>query len=440
MISIAIRPWPLRLILGLGLAAGLLVLGWQIISAGIGSSVMTYVQRAPDLAPEARIEGAGIAASWAPADPLVRYGAGGIYLAAASTEQNEARLNEALSELREAARLSPEDYRIWLALGRAFERAGDEKAARESLERATRLAPFHFDPHWALGNYLLRAGENDRAFAELRAALRSRPSALNLIFDYAWNAFGGDGMAIARALEPPDTIRAQFVSLLIPRGEVEDALSIWRAGNYHETASPQEVRIVTETLAANGHMAEAYAAWYDAKTTEHPEPDAGSLIGNGGFEREIALSSPPPFFAWLIRPQRGLTIGLDREVKQEGAYAFRAGFEIRENVDLVIAMQTVPVKSATPYRLSFAARWRELQSLSNPQVEVFDAGNQSRMSVSLPQFRNGESDWQYYALDFTTSAETEAVTLRIRRPSCNDPPCPLGGRIWLDDFKLMEKR
>jgi Flp pilus assembly protein TadD len=440
MTSISIRPWPLRLLLGLALAAGLITLTWQIISAGIGASVMTYVQRAGDLAPEARIEGADIAARWAPDDPLVRYGAGGVYLAAAATEQSPARFAQALAELRAAVKMSPEDYRVWLALGRALDREGSEKEAREALERAAKLAPSHFDPHWTLGNHLLRAGEREAAFAQFRAALASRPSALNLIFDYGWATFGGDGQAIFRVLQPPDSIRAQFASLLIARGKAAEALQIWRAGNYGSTASDPEVRIVTQTLIENGKMADAYSVWFGAQTTEHPAPDAGSLIANGGFESQVSLESAPPFLAWLIKPQRGLTFGLDREVKQEGAYAFRAGFDIRENVDLTIAVQTVPVKKSTPYQLSYTARTRNLENLSNPQIELFDAGNQSRLSVSVPPFRNGDSDWKYYTLDFTTSPETEAVTLRIRRPSCNDPPCPFGGRIWLDDFKLTEKR
>jgi hypothetical protein len=135
-----------------------------------------------------------------------------------------------------------------------------------------------------------------------------------------------------------------------------------------------------------------------------------------------------------------LTVLLDSKEHQEGAFSFRAGFDIRENVDLTIATQTVPVKMATTYLLIFAARTRELQSLSNPQVEVFDPANQSRLSVSLPPLRNGESDWKHYSLEFKTSPGTEAVTVRIRRPSCNDPPCPFVGRVWFDDFKLVEKR
>jgi hypothetical protein len=116
--------------------------------------------------------------------------------------------------------MSPEDLSHLAGSGRALDRSGEPARAREGFETATRLAPRHFDPHWAFGNHLLRVGDTARAFEEFRAALSSRPSALNLIFDYAWGTFKGDGKAIARALAPPDAIRSQFVSLLVSRDRV----------------------------------------------------------------------------------------------------------------------------------------------------------------------------------------------------------------------------
>jgi tetratricopeptide (TPR) repeat protein len=439
MRTIPLRPAPVRLIIGLILAGGIAFLSFQLIRDAVGSSIMTFLQRSAELAPDARLEGAQLAARWAPDDPSVRYGAGGIYLTSALTEQSETRLKDALNELQVASRMSPEDYRIYLALARALDRSGETARAREGFETATRLAPRHFDPHWAFGNHLLRVGDTARAFDEFRAALASRPSALSLIFDYAWLSFNGDGKAIARALAPPDTIRSQFVSLLVGRDRVADALEIWRAGGYDKSALPGDVKIVADALMRQDHLADAYAVWYSSSLTSHPSADSASLLANGSFEQQVSLDDATPFLTWRIGPQRGLTILLEKD-DHNGALSFRAGFDIRENVDMTIAAQTVPVKNSTAYVLSFDGRARELRSLSNPQVEIFDAGLQSRLSVSAPQFRNGDTDWTSNRLEFTTSPQTEAVTLRIRRPPCGDPPCPLVGRVWFDSFKLAEKR
>lgn len=439
MRTIPLGPAPIRLIIGLLLAAGIVFLNFQLIRNAVGSSIMTFLQRSADLAPDSRLEGAQLAARWAPDDPTVRYAAGGIYLNAAMTEQSEARLNEALNELQTASRMSPEDYRIWLALARGLDRSGSTVKAREAFETAARLAPRHFDPHWAFGNHLLRVGDPARAFEEFRAALASRPSALSLIFDYAWASFNGDGKAIARALAPPDTIRSQFVSLLVSRDRVADALEIWRADGYDRTALTGDVRIVAEALMRQDHLADAYSVWFASNQTAHPSPDQDSLLANGSFERQVSLDDATPFLTWRIGPQRGLTILLEKD-DRDGAFSFRAGFDVRENVDMTIATQTVPVNKSTTYVLTYDGRARELRSLSNPRVEVFDAGQQSRLSISAPEFRNGDTDWTQNRLEFTTSPQTEAITLRIRRPPCADPPCPLVGRVWYDSFKLTEKR
>lgn len=440
MTTIPLRPAPLRLIVVAALAAGLGFLCWTIARTAFGSSLMTFAQRAAEITPESRVDAAQIARKYAPEDPLVRYGAGGILMNTATSEFNEKLVNDAVDELALAAKLSPLDYRMWLALGRGLDRQGKSKEARQAFEKAIELAPNHFDPHWALGNYLLRNGENDAAFAELSAALRSRPSSLDLIFEYAWKQFGGDAQAITRVLKPPDSVRAQFVSYFIDRDKAADALVIWREGGFDQVAPEINVRTVTESLIRNDHVSDAYAVWFASKNTEHPGPDAHSLLSNGDFEKPITIDSVVPFFTWQIKNQRGVTIAIDKQTKVAGLQSYRSGFDIRENSDVIFVSQTVPVKRSTAYVLMFAAQTRGFENLSNPQLEVTDTGKAERMTRTLPQMKNGDTDWRHYDVEFTTSAATDAVTVKVRRPACGDPPCPFAGRLWLDDFSLVEKK
>ena len=130
MTSIPIRPVGLRLALLLALAG---LLGWLMLTisrAAVGDGYATYVERNSNLSDEARRAGADTAVRYAPHDPLVRWQRGGVYLTAAAEEQNETYLQTAVTELREAARLSPSDYRLWLTLGRALERNGAQSEAR----------------------------------------------------------------------------------------------------------------------------------------------------------------------------------------------------------------------------------------------------------------------------------------------------------------------
>ncbi|MBL8167968.1 MAG: tetratricopeptide repeat protein [Acidobacteria bacterium] len=431
-------PLPLRLLLFVVLLAGCTLLGWFAFQFAAGDSVMTFVQRNPNLAPEAQLAGADAAVAYAPRDPLLHLRRGGVYLNAANEDLSEERLATALNELRTATRLSPEDYRNWLALGRALDRSGENQDARAALERAVRLAPQHFEPHWALGNHLLRVGERDASFAQMRLALRTRPSALPLVLDYAWNVYQGDGRAIAAALDPPAELQMPLVVQLIVRGRVEDGIAVWRAVKQPSSADAQKV---AEALFFAGRYAQAYDVWNAAALPDRPTPDAGSLLSNGGFERKLALNDATPFLTWRVTPMTGVRITLDRQTPHSGEQTLRASFDLGGNTPFNIATQTVRVNPSTNYVLSFAVRSEELQSLSTPLVEVYDAAFEiaggNRVRAAIPQLPVGTQAWTEHKLAFTTNSATEAVTVRVRRPPCSEPPCPISGRIWLDEFRLV---
>src|SRR5215813_5966898 len=92
MISIPIRPIPIRILFLLTVMAGLGVLVWFIARTAIGDSVMIFIERAPNVAIEEKIEWADTAAKYSPRDPLVHWRRGGVYLPAADEERQESRL------------------------------------------------------------------------------------------------------------------------------------------------------------------------------------------------------------------------------------------------------------------------------------------------------------------------------------------------------------
>lgn len=431
MTSVSIRPLPLRITLLLALTAAFAALSWFVVWEALGHSFVTFAARASDLTPEARLSGADTGARLAAHDPFVHYVKGSLYLAAALDESIAPRLAAAVAALQVAARLSPEDYRIWLALGRALERGGEMAEARSAFERAALLAPHHFEPRWRLGNHLLRVGRRDEAFAEMRAALSNRPAALPLIFDYAWNSFGGDARAVTAALAPPPEARALLVALLVGRGRVAEGLSLWRGGG--GSPAPADVRRVTEALTGAGRYAAAYEVWLSAPAVARPTPDPGSLLSNGSFERDIALEASDPFLTWRLARSAGVTLSLDATVRREGSRSLRLSFEVNDPSGRVIVAQTVPTPPGS-YRLRYQARTENLQSLGPLALDVVDAASGRTLASAAPP--GGSQPWKSFELNFRTDPKTEAVTVRFIRPGCGESPCPLRGRIWLDNFEL----
>src|SRR3954464_4407942 len=92
-------------------------------------------------------------------------------------------LKNSIRELENAAILRPQDYLLWLQIGRARDEAGDAPGALIALNKHSRFAPFYSDPSWQYGNVLYRSGRFDEAFRELAAAAASDPSLSPVLMD-----------------------------------------------------------------------------------------------------------------------------------------------------------------------------------------------------------------------------------------------------------------
>ncbi len=446
-----------RVLLFAGLLVILLAAGWFIVRAATGDRLIAVAQSDNEYDTATKLASTDAAVQFAPQVPLLHYQRGHIYLAFASGEETEPRLKQAIAAFRTAAQLSPEDHRIWMALGQALDRHGETVEAKKALTQSLTLAPNYYEPHWALANHLLRNNEPEAAFAEFKRALAIRPNELPLLFDYAWNTFNGDVPSIIKALDPAAHAKTQFAAFLIQRDKFSEGMALW-----HELSktNPAVARTNSQsfinTLLAKQHFGAAHEVWVDAAKTKQPaenewteeykqaqaqwfevnQPDAGSLLNNGDFERDLKIGTIAPFTIWRLTATKGLAVSRNNQQHTSGNNSLQLNFDVSGNVAFPIIEQLIPINPSTSYRLSFAAKIEELTTLSAPLVEVYDPANLQRLRAMTKPFPLGTSAWQDYTIDFTTTAATEAVMVRVLRPACGEPPCPILGKIWLDNFKL----
>jgi tetratricopeptide (TPR) repeat protein len=435
MFTITLKHPVWRVALLLLLVALLAWLSWMIIRLAIGDSLVTFARRMSELDQETRLEAAAAAVRYAPHDSFIRYQSGLAHLDAATSDLDGKSLPTAIQELQMAAQLSPEDYRVWLALGRALSRSSEDgAAARQALERAVRLAPEHFEPRWALGNFLLRAGEREAACAAFRTPMSKRPELFPVIFDAVWESYQGDVPAILRALDTPAPSRPQLAIALVLRKRLTEAMAVWKE------ASPtsEEARLMYEYLFNNNFYSAAYQVWRAAPNNVIAPRDDGSLLSNGGFERDIIPGARTLFQAWQIIPREGVMFSLEDQQPHSGQRALRISFDLRDKGEIILAQQNIPVAPSTAYRLSFVVRSQELKSFSPPLVEVIDTAGAGYLNASSAPTESDIGAWREAAVDFTTKPNTESVTIRILRRLCAESPCPLTGRVWFDSFRLSQ--
>lgn len=391
---------------------------WAAVRVGLSRMFSVYAAKTGSL------DAAEKAVRMTPSDPQARFVKGALL-------KEYGRLEESVREYEEAAALRPRDYVMWLDLGLVRDEKEDQAGALSALREATRLAPDYSEPRWQLGNVELRAGLFDEGFAEMRRASLARPALLPQLIDLAWSIYGGNVPAIERAAGAQTAAsKLTLARFLVKHGKAQDAVRIFRT--VEQVSEEDESALLKELLATKQFRA-AYEVW--SARAKRGESDSSSRFNNGGFEEKIDLKEQG--FGWQVaRDVSTVQVSMDNVQPRGGASSLRLDWKGDSNPSAPIVSQLVLVEPNTRYRLSFAARTNELVTGGPPFISVIDAADSRELAQSAPFGRT--TQWQGYAVEFSTGKESEAVVVALRRQNCSNGPCPVFGSLWLDDFSLQK--
>ncbi|MCA1591760.1 MAG: hypothetical protein LC754_03720 [Acidobacteria bacterium] len=409
---------PLMFIAALALAGA-----WYGVRWLIGG---TMAENAPDF------ETAEAAVRLAPRDPQSHLKLARLHRVSFEPEE----LPLALEQYEQAAALAPNDWLIWLEMGRARGTSGDTEGGILAVRRAAELAPNYAQPRWHLGNLLLRDGQTDAAFAELRRAADADPTLRPQVFNLAWQVFKQDMPQVIRTVGNTPEARAQLTTVLVGRNRLDDALALWAGLS---AAEQKENWAAGETLVRALYDAKRYRSALQVSQemgAVNPSETAAGQVTNGSFESDIG---PPgkKFFDWQVAPLPQAQITVDPRAPHGGKRSLRVIFNAPAQLDFRNVLQFVVVEPSTRYRLSFYVRAEDLRSASTPVLLVFDAADMNAALGSSAPIATGTSDWQQLVIEFTTTPRTEAIMLRMDRAPCADGACPIYGKVWYDDFDLQ---
>jgi tetratricopeptide (TPR) repeat protein len=345
---------------------------------------------------------------------------------------------EAISEYERAAALRPRDYYLWMVLGNSRDQEEDEKGALTALNEAVQMAPFYAQPRWQYGNVLFRAGQSNDGFAEMRRAALSNQIFLPNMIDLAWGATNNDPEATQRLVQPENKQwRLALARFFARKGQTSEAITLFRAAG--GLSEQERTALVKELLASKGY-AEAYEVWASLEGAGNDKAQASGLaqIINGSFENQLRFDESG--FGWqFARDDKTIKFSLDTSDARSGAHALRLDWNGNTSPNTAVASQLVLVEPASRYRLSFSARTQEIVSGGLPLFILIDKNSKDNrviaQSKSLPK---GNSNWQDYSLEFATDNETRAVLINLQRETCGPNPCPIFGRLWLDNFSIQK--
>ena len=348
-------------------------------------------------------------------------------------------LPEAAREYEEAARLSPNDYRLFMELGRVRGLVGDARGGEQALRRAVELAPGYPEPRWYLGNLLLRQGRTDEAFTELRRAGEANPEKFRpQVLELSWRFYKGDIPAVSAVAGNSAAARGALMDYLINQRRFDDARQIWKGFDARERT---DMRATGEKLLLRFLEVKRFHDMLEmhrelAGVDGKPTTAARDTIVNGGFESAVGAPGKNAF-EWQVVPLAGVQMGFDERVQQEGARSLRLAFNAMGTLNFRNISQLLTVESRTSYRIEYYVRTEDLKSATTLIVEVVDAAEPDRVLSASQPLAIGTTDWgSPVKLEFTTGAATQAVTVRIVSQPCPATTCPIFGKVWYDNFTL----
>lgn len=392
-------------------------LAWASLCVGAARFVADHALRAREP------REAELAVQLAPADPDAHF-------AHAWLLSNAGDLEPARAAYERALALRPRDHVLWLESGKVRERAGDAEGALDSFREAARLAPFYAQPRWQLGNALLRAGRIEEALAELRRAAESDPSLYPNLLQAVWHATAKDAPSFTRAASPHtrDEMLA-VVRFLIKSGEPGEGLRELRESGAGLTAKARTT-LVADLVAAE-EFAGAYEVWSEGR-------GARGSFSDGGFEHDARMGEEG--FGWRFESgTQNLRLSLDAAEPREGARSLKVEYAGNSEPSTSVVSQLLTVEPGARYRLTFAARTKELVTGGPPFVQVVSAAKSGEALAAAPPLSPAQTAWQDFALEFDAPA-AGAVRVALKRQPCASAPCPAFGSVWLDAFALRRER
>lgn len=375
---------------------------------------------------------ADLTTSLAPSDPQTHYASAVLFEKTFLPDD----LQKSLAEYEKAAGLAPWDFRLWLALGKARGTIGDPVGAEKALRRALELAPNYSEVHWTLGNNFLRQGRLEEGFAKIRQAADGDVKYAIPAVTIAWQILDADTAKVRQNLGDEPKMNAALSLFLIQQARYDEAFEIW--SDLPDDLAATAFRAQSEQIynALAGVKKYRYALQIKARLEQSENKlYAVGKITNGGFENNVKQEKAG-LYEWQIGDGHQPLIGFDDQVKHGGNLSLVIIFNSPDGRDFRPVSQLAAVQKSKAYRFETFYK-AELKSSATLRWEIADALDGKILATSEAISTN--AGWTKIGLDFSTSPDAEAVIIRLARVVCGSTICPITGKVWFDDFTLIEK-
>jgi len=363
-------------------------------------------------------------------------GSARLHFRLAAALEDESELTSAELHALTAINASPYNYNYYLLLAQIQESENNTSAAEQSLRTAIKFAPHRTDVHWRLANLLLRQGDSEEALAEFSRACSLDKRLLPVTLNIVWHASGEDLQALEAVISSEPADRLALAQFLLRQSLVTEAANVFSGLDKNfRIASPEGISFLRSLIVVN-RLKVARDLWTQSVT---PDATLPPLIWNGSLESDIPKNFPQ--FDWAISNSEYAKVRIATDSARSGANSLRMDFTGHDTTRLNYEVkQLIVVRPGASYRLECYARAEGLITTEGPRLAVTPTSSFAAVAQSEPVL-NDQSGWQHLALEFVappSSTDEVALYVTIKRQPKFSFDAPMRGRIWFDDFTLVE--
>lgn len=341
-------------------------------------------------------------------------------------------LEIALKEYEKAAGSSPNNYILWLLLGSARARAGDDTGAEAAFLRAASLAPHYSRVQWALGNLFLRQGRNELAFDQLRKAVAGDPALSGPAASTALLLADGNFEAVRESFRDSPETQVRLAIVLTEGKRFDDARSVWDRIAIPEGSERfnEASRVLAQKLFDARKFRSAAKIFADAKL-ESPAPTVGAVT-NSGFELPVKAQNVG-VFDWRVPAGSDPQFAVTGSQKQSGQFSLLAILNPSNPAAFQGFAQSIAVEPSSKYELIVAYR-ADVKTKAEYKFEI--VSSLDAKSIVTSDALLNSTDWKQLKISFTTPPDTDGIEVRLARGACIASQCAATGSLWFDDIVL----
>ena len=335
-----------------------------------------------------------------------------------------------LANLQEALRRNSASPYRWCDLGQALRQAGRIEEARYCYSQALKLGPSISPVLWRTALFYLRIKERRQALKYMAELLQLAPDHRNLIFSIYLLNVGDVVETFEFGIPKEGPLAKDYFAYIVKNARAEDVHKAWHWIETSGVLDSEMAAKYVDFLIARGQLPEALRVWRTAGGTDkaylHP-----NLVYNGDFEAEPLQYG----LDWTFQSNRSVHIRRVLAPVFSGFFAMEIDFDGTENVEFSGLAEDVIIG---PGQYRFKA-WVRTAQLTTDQGMCFRLSDRSnRQSPVATKMVTQTRGWTPIDLDFNWSGPMRPLRIEVVRHASWKFDNKIKGTVWIDGVSITK--